>query len=298
MGGRGRSRGASPDASTEPRPRGRGWRDLIAPPPWPVELQRSPDLAVGDGALQRGMPRAGSGLQRSPDLAVGDGQWLCNTISAGYALQRSPDLAVGDGSSAAATRTTPVCFNGAPTSRSGMVAPPGLEGLRLLASTEPRPRGRGWAEGRARRGVRGLASTEPRPRGRGWRVPPRGRQRPDRASTEPRPRGRGWGHAEEAGDLMDLLQRSPDLAVGDGVQRARRAPRVRRFNGAPTSRSGMARRLRDAARPGDASTEPRPRGRGWHHPALHGDGRPHASTEPRPRGRGWGEGLVSTKGVK
>src|SRR6266568_531319 len=264
MGGRGRSRGASPDASTEPRPRGRGWRDLIAPPPWPVELQRSPDLAVGDGALQRGMPRAGSGLQRSPDLAVGDGQWLCNTISAGYALQRSPDLAVGDGSSAAATRTTPVCFNGAPTSRSGMVAPPGLEGLRLLASTEPRPRGRGWAEGRARRGVRGLASTEPRPRGRGWDLTALEslyalvlQRSPDLAvgdgspapatpltslpaSTEPRPRGRGWPSLRIRRAHVSTLQRSPDLAVGDGA-------------------AGL-----DAAHPRFvASTEPRPRGRGW-----------------------------------
>src|SRR6266568_2753615 len=179
-------------ASTEPRPRGRGWLEL------PEDAKRLPVASTEPRPRGRGWEVAVGAeapvqmLQRSPDLAVGDGATSSPRRRGPSSFNGAPTSRSGMGPSSEECLATPVCFNGAPTSRSGMVAPPGLEGLRLLASTEPRPRGRGWAEGRARRGVRGLASTEPRPRGRGW----------DLTALE---------------SLYALvLQRSPDLAVGDG----------------------------------------------------------------------------------
>ncbi len=82
------------------------------------------------------------------------------------------------------------------------------------------------------------------------------------------------------------LQRSPDLAVGDRRGRGRNPARGRRFNGAPTSRSGIGGPLREVRGREDASTEPRPRGRGSGGPAVGPEWRDAASTEPRPRGRG------------
>ncbi len=63
-------------------------------------------------------------LQRSPDLAVGEGSSSILVMRAStFWLQRSPDLAVGEGE----TETTPkrkfTGFNGAPTSRSGKALP-------------------------------------------------------------------------------------------------------------------------------------------------------------------------------
>ncbi len=154
-------------------------------------LQRSPDLAVGDGSRATVMWRSASRLQRSPDLAVGDGACRLADDNAQIVLQRSPDLAVGDGGTPKKRAISWTCFNGAPTSRSGMGAP------------------RHDAGG------------------------------PLRASTEPRPRGRGWRALEAVEALVARLQRSPDLAVGDGSGSRRSARRRRGFNGAPTSRSGM-----------------------------------------------------------
>ncbi len=86
-----------PRASTEPRPRGRGWCVKGGEAHIIPLLQRSPDLAVGDGSASELLWKKSTGLQRSPDLAVGDGDVLA-AIKAGFRLlQRSPDLAVGDG---------------------------------------------------------------------------------------------------------------------------------------------------------------------------------------------------------
>src|SRR6266568_2479690 len=86
----------------------------------------------------------------------------------GPVLQRSPDLAVGDGPPARSSSTRPTSFNGAPTSRSGMVREGRRGAHHPAASTEPRPRGRGWVRVGAALEEVYRASTEPRPRGRGW----------------------------------------------------------------------------------------------------------------------------------
>ncbi len=203
-------------ASTEPRPRGRGWHSVPLANAAMLALQRSPDLAVGDGELS--FPARGCYVR----------------------LQRSPDLAVGDGSATPDRPPAPPRFNGAPTSRSGMDVPRRARGvaggasteprprgrgwlpppppgpLEREASTEPRPRGRGWRVAPARGGAPPLASTEPRPRGRGWQAGPVPRGLSRRASTEPRPRGRGWLVGWFPLAPPPTLQRSPDLAVGDG----------------------------------------------------------------------------------
>ncbi len=286
---------------------------------WPAAstafaLQRSPDLAVGDGGASstrrsastrfNGAPtsRSGMGRTRVRNYPVFSASTEPRPRGRGWAeglgrarehpaLQRSPDLAVGDGSrSCSPSARSTGCFNGAPTSRSGMVARVRRRRDRLLASTEPRPRGRGWDE------------------------PDEQAPRVDPASTEPRPRGRGWGGDLETKALGWLLQRSPDLAVGDGGTEPVSPGRGVGFNGAPTSRSGMvvailgdlhAVAASTEPRPrgrgwrvrvhmhwqyADASTEPRPRGRGWHGVAPLPVRNRRASTEPRPRGRGWGHG--------
>src|SRR6266545_6282564 len=62
---------------------------------------------------------------------------------------------------------------------------------------------------------------------------------------------------------MLVLQRSPDLAVGDRIRIYDPCPPLHGFNGAPTSRSGIV-SVRENGEKGlaMASTEPRPRGRG------------------------------------
>ncbi len=131
------------------------------------------------------------------------------------------------------------------------------------ASTEPRPRGRGMRGG-GRLHLRGLsASTEPRPRGRGMLDPVVAVALLGvAASTEPRPRGRGMLYPEALRAVLEALQRSPDLAVGEWTRRRQGRRRRRSFNGAPTSRSGNVDQGRAAVDAGAASTEPRPRGRG------------------------------------
>ncbi len=156
-------------------------------------------------------------LQRSPDLAVGDRVPVSLGVATTSRLQRSPDLAVGD----------------RVRQDNELVA-------RLLASTEPRPRGRGSKVERRAQSLRLPASTEPRPRGRGSPARHEDARRAAQASTEPRPRGRGSAAIGTEADGRALLQRSPDLAVGDRTSgcwwsRSRR----RCFNGVPTSRSGI-----------------------------------------------------------
>ena len=210
-------------ASTEPRPRGRGSKDRIACiGVFEAVLQRSPDLAVGDGHDHDGrerqdrsasteprprgrgwvihlMPRRATGapLQRSPGLAVGDGQKALFAWAGVDELQRSPGLAVGDGW------------------RAGEVLLADADD----ASTEPRPRGRGWARSAVTHAAQAVAL----------------QRSPDLAV------GDGSGHSIR---LMRAppLQRSPGLAVGDAAPGRGTSGEPRRgFNGAPASRSGMGR---------------------------------------------------------
>ncbi len=130
-------------------------------------------------------------LQRSPDLAVGEGSASPSTPSCRSLLQRSPDLAVGEGSGLrGAALAEGSRFNGAPTSRSGKAV--------------------------------GADRREPRPE----------------ASTEPRPRGRGRLRPAGPPASASRLQRSPDLAVGEGWVAGPSRAAGWCFNGAPTSRSG------------------------------------------------------------
>mgnify|MGYP005823392441 CR=1 FL=1 len=61
-------------------------------------------------------------LQRSPDLVVGDRN--VNPVAGLrlYLLQRSPDLVVGDRQTRRRRMVRAFCFNGAPTSWSGIVS--------------------------------------------------------------------------------------------------------------------------------------------------------------------------------
>ena len=77
----------------------------ISTPPGPL-LQRSPDLAVGDGVFFGATIASLYKLQRSPDLAVGDGPLCMAEITVLSRLQRSPDLAVGDGAPGISGGTT------------------------------------------------------------------------------------------------------------------------------------------------------------------------------------------------
>ncbi len=130
-------------ASTEPRHRGRGsdartWdRER-----WPM-LQRSPGIAAGDRISASVIPGGPITLQRSPGIAAGD-----------RTTRTSRSLRV--------TR-----FNGAPASRPGIVRRDRVDALPLVASTEPRHRGRGSRVHRRPRPRAAHASTEPRHRGRG-----------------------------------------------------------------------------------------------------------------------------------
>src|SRR5438067_1979906 len=109
------------------------------------ELQRSPDVAVGDRAFTPFPLEAPPVLQRSPDVAVGDRLSPTRRIHAvprfnggptspsgietihdqkmdrKSSLQRSPDVAVGDRRrNGSGPVGEPNGFNGAPTSPSGI----------------------------------------------------------------------------------------------------------------------------------------------------------------------------------
>jgi len=156
-----------------------------------------------------------------------------------------------------------------------------------MASTGPRPRGRGNHVDFTITCFQNPASTGPRPRGRGNRTKmptpidkemlQRGRARAGAeisswwlhskatriASTGPRPRGRG--------NLTTELCRAVKLKLQRG--RARAGAEI----GFAVCRAGLLLR---------ASTGPRPRGRGNWNISDRGETTRLASTGPRPRGRG------------
>ena len=182
------------------------------------------------------------------------------------------------------------CFNGAPTSRSGKQRPrifvrtgafllqwspdlavgetvvPGVLLMRpILASMEPRPRGRGNVEPARLRDVKEHRFNGA-PTSRSGKRAGAGAGAGERrvASMEPRPRGRGntaanatW--APSAGGL----QWSPDLAVGETALWLRGATLLRRLQWSPDLAVGeTSASAAQAAGVRDASMEPRPRGRG------------------------------------
>jgi len=278
-------------------------------------LQRSPDLAVGDRgpATFVTSPFVTSPifvLQRSPDLAVGDRNALNEQLVQELSLQRSPDLAVGDRAGGADGDVEDACFNGAPTSRSGIDVRALLHEPRAPASTEPRPRGRGSSTGSIDTlpsaslqrspdlavGDR-VAATPAQSPISGFNGAPTSRSgiEPDRAvhpgerraSTEPRPRGRGSpaGPPRWRGRVRASTEPRPR---GRGSSRRRDLTRGPPYASTePRPRGRGSRRGVDLARVGaHASTEPRPRGRGSQRVDAPGGGGHEASTEPRPRGRG------------
>ncbi len=203
----------------EPRPRGRGRRQLAS-----------------------ALTAADYSLQWSPDLAVGEGRTRFLISSPAVELQWSPDLAVGEGRAGGSRRARAKCFNGAPTSRSGKEKSRlcGLS-MRIGASMEPRPRGRGRfyapsvnptahagfngaptsRSGKARPPTsepRCLASFNGAPTSRSGKAGDQGGAPGQTvASMEPRPRGRGrTGRLARQARFPGTLQWSPDLAVGEG----------------------------------------------------------------------------------
>jgi len=232
-------------------------------------------------------------------------------------------------------------FNGAAPARARMAPTPLASTFnQTVASTGPRPRGRGWVvamipvsalltrlqRGRARAGADGPASPTPRsslpPRFNGA-APARARMGNGfiscgacvhLASTGPRPRGRGWEPVcRQRHRRVVVLQRGRARAGADGGATATitsaalpgfngAAPARARmgrwmgagwwgwrcFNGAAPARARMA-ALRDGQNPASlhASTGPRPRGRGWDKRRPSRGRCQRASTGPRPRGRGW-----------
>ncbi len=201
-------------------------------------------------------------------------------------LQRSPGIAAGDRTRPGPPASTSSRFNGAPASRPGIGGAIPERHRAVVASTEPRHRGRGSCLGTRADGPVAVASTEPRHRGRGSVVV-------RASSTRSRWLQRSPGIA--AGDRKirvrvcagpASLQRSPGIAAGDRSRNPASPCRCPCFNGAPASRPGIA-----------LARRPHPRGRGRFNgapasrPGIGSDGRlvrrdVPASTEPRHRGRG------------
>ncbi len=128
-------------ASTEPRPRGRGERPrMVVSPKLSWVLQRSHDLAA---------------VERPERLA---------TVAAKVCFNGATTSRPWRASSATAWCRRGPRFNGATTSRPWVLV---TVVVGLLASTEPRPRGRGEDRLLCADVARREASTEPRPRGRG-----------------------------------------------------------------------------------------------------------------------------------
>ena len=229
-------------------------------------------------------------LQRSHDLAAVESTLTHTPPTVGYWLQRSHDLAAVES-----------------------VVHRENQGAGGLASTEPRPRGRGEHSSVKRccsswlplQRSHDLAAVE-----RKWTHEMGAAAR--QASTEPRPRGRGEFLAEVGpphegqsfnGATTSRPWRAPPApntasprycfngATTSRPWRERTcpgpAPTAPCFNGATTSRPW--RDIPDythASQQGAASTEPRPRGRGETTNTPCSPPRSPASTEPRPRGRG------------
>ncbi len=298
-------------ASTEPRPRGRGSPGSRArtagsstgfngAPTSRSGIALGVPRVAGERIRFNGAPTSRSGIEQRPRAPRGRTNML----------QRSPDLAVGDRPSFARPSPARSCFNGAPTSRSGIAGSSGAPlPVDIVLQRSPDlavgDRCTGSACSSTSTGFNGAPTSRSGIAGARERAPPG-----ERASTEPRPRGRGSLEALEIQIVENLLQRSPDLAVGDRQRRARLRPRRARFNGAPTSRSGIAggTRSRSTSSPGFNGA---PTSRSGIEAALRGTGlrrwrfngaptsrsgigldlsrretRERASTEPRPRGRG------------
>ncbi len=178
-------------------------------------------------------------------------------------------------------------FNGAPTTWSGIAGRDAQGGIFSLASTGPRPRGRGSRKPSSVSWARRRASTGPRPRGRGSdaeRIPHRD---PEHASTGPRPRGRGSLTLKVGTSLLGQASTGPrPRGRGSRAMEAGGIGGGGGFNGAPTTWSGIGVTVRLAVSVVAASTGPRPRGRGSPPPARRRAPVLEASTGPRPRGRG------------
>ena len=184
-----------------------------------------------------------------------------------------------------------ICFNGAAPARARNARGAGAERDARVASTGPRPRGRGMRTGRFffRRKTSGFNGAAPaRARNEAGRIG--GARGVGEASTGPRPRGRGMAVILilGAGMLMGFNGAAPARARNDLFKFP--APlQQTRFNGAAPARArngvsavtlsisdGVLQRGRARAgaecrgnRPGCsavkvASTGPRPRGRGMH----------------------------------
>src|SRR6266568_2033532 len=132
-------------ASTEPRPRGRGWEVAVGAEAPVQMLQRSPDLAVGDGATASPRRRGPSSFNGAPTSRSGMGPSSEECLERGRGFNGAPTSRSGMGSGYATPSALATRFNGAPTSRSGMALLQLRRGPRLFASTEPRPRDRGWS---------------------------------------------------------------------------------------------------------------------------------------------------------
>src|SRR4051812_46610342 len=88
--------------------------------------------------------------------------------------------------------------------------------LRPLASTGPRPRGRGWTKTtRKRRKLKTLQRGRDHVVADGVQLPCRAGDG-FQASTGPRPRGRGWMAMETKAPPHGMLQRGRDHVVADG----------------------------------------------------------------------------------
>ncbi len=201
-------------ASTEPRHRGRGSTRAYSVEGRAVVLQRSPGIVAGDRHYQSVVNRQVFRLQRSPGIVAGDRgrprpsspagssfngapaswpgivAWATTSSSRSTGFNGAPASWPGIGACRTATDPGQRGFNGAPASWPG-IARTGLRGARpVMASTEPRHRGRGSTHARLERlrdvllqrspgivagdrahragaGVGAAASTEPRHRGRG-----------------------------------------------------------------------------------------------------------------------------------
>ena len=237
-------------------------------------------------------------LQRSPDLVVGDRKKALGIRGRVTMLQRSPDLVVGDRFGVWHASARIVGFNGAPTSWSGIVPLLGDPALTKEASTEPRPRGRGSSTSGSCAGAQSTLQRSPdlvvgdRKDDYGVIAYTRELQRSPDLVVGDRTTGHDYSH------WVLELQRSPDLVVGDRPRPSRRCARGTRFNGAPTSWSGIGPGAGRDHRCGyRASTEPRPRGRGSSDGRREPQAPARASTEPRPRGRGSTAALPSAEKV-
>ncbi len=226
------------NASTEPRPRGRGTHELRRAPRRPLRFNGAPTSRSGNVPQRSRYAAAARRFNGAPTSRSGNDRLVLVNERETIGFNGAPTSRSGN-----VHCETGVCggrtgFNGAPTSRSGNVRHRLRFGCRAVASTEPRPRGRGTVRGvRARRS--GVVLQRSPDLAVGERFAPRSKSK-----------------------CESKLQRSPDLAVGERGTTCRTRSRSTGFNGAPTSRSGNGRLVAEVRLVEEASTEPRPRGRG------------------------------------